>query len=261
MQDLLVVKIGGNVVDNEDALATFLKDFASIRDPKVLVHGGGKIATKISKALGIEAQMIDGRRVTDAETLDVVTMVYAGLVNKKIVAGLQRYDCNAIGLSGADANVIRSKKREAGAVDYGFVADVEEVNGDQLSKLINDGLVPIMAPITHDKKGLLLNTNADTVASAVAVGLSKRFTVSLCYCFELPGVLRDRNDPKTLIERIDKDIYGQLKADGTIVEGMIPKLDNCFDAIDAGVSKVKICHANELTSLLGPKGAGTTLSA
>lgn len=261
MEDLLVVKIGGNVVDNEEALANFLKDFASIQMPKVLVHGGGKIATKISKALGIEAQMIEGRRVTDAETLDVVTMVYAGLVNKKVVAGLQSHGCNAIGLSGADANVIRSKKREAGTVDYGFVADVEEVNGQQLSKLISDGLVPIMAPITHDKKGLLLNTNADTVASTVAVGLSNYYSVSLCYCFELPGVLRDRNDPNTLIDRIDIGAYNNLKSDGTIVEGMIPKLDNCFDAIEAGVSNVKICHANDLTKLFSEKGAGTTLSA
>ena len=250
-----VIKIGGNIVDNDEVLDAFLDEFASGNSKRVLVHGGGKIATKISKALNIETQMVEGRRVTDAETLKVVTMVYAGLINKTVVAKLQAKGINAIGLSGADANVIQSHKRTNSKVDYGFVADVDQVNGEFLNQLIEDGFTPVLAPITHDKQGLLLNTNADTIASVTAVGLSQISETSLTYCFELPGVMRDIKDEGSILPEINIDFYQELKAEGVIVEGMIPKMDNCFDAIRDGVSKVKICHALNLS-----KGIGTILS-
>ena len=246
-----VIKIGGNIVDNEPLLGEFLDGFALENKPRVLVHGGGKIATKISKALNIETQMVEGRRVTDAETLKVVTMVYAGLINKTVVAQLQARGVNAIGLCGADANVIKSHKRDSGSVDYGFVADVDEVNGVFLNQLIQDGYTPVLSPITHDKKGLLLNTNADTIASVTAVGLSKIKETSLTYCFELPGVMRDVKDAGSIIPEMDMGNYQTLKTEGVIVEGMIPKMDNCFDAIKNGVAKVRICHALNLKNKIG----------
>jgi acetylglutamate kinase len=248
-----VVKIGGNIVDNDAVLDTFLDIFSKDKKPRILVHGGGKIATRISQALNIETQMVDGRRVTDAETLKVVTMVYAGLINKTIVAKLQAKGVNAIGLCGADANVIKSHKRQKGNIDYGFVADVDEVNAEFLLKLINDGYTPVLSPITHDKNGLLLNTNADTIASVSAVAMSKLQEASLTYCFELPGVLTDINDKTSVIESITPDIYEGLKSKGIIADGMIPKLDNCFDAISAGVSEVRICHALNLNETVGTK--------
>lgn len=246
-----VIKIGGNIVDNESVLAEFLDEFSQEKTPRVLVHGGGKIATKISEALNIETQMIEGRRVTDAETLNVVTMVYAGLVNKNIVALLQARGVNAIGLSGADANIIKSHKRKSGNVDYGYVGDVDEVNSEFLNSLLDAGLTPVLCPITHDKNGLLLNTNADTIASASAVGLSKVADASLTYCFELPGVMSDIKDENSIVPEINADEYVKLKEEGVIVDGMIPKMDNCFDAIKKGVSSVRICHALNLKSNVG----------
>ena len=246
-----VIKIGGNIVDNDEILEQFLDTFSKESTPRVLVHGGGKIATRISKALGIETQMVDGRRVTDAETLKVVTMVYSGIINKTIVSKLQARGINAIGLCGADGNVIQSHKRQNSKVDYGFVGDVDQVDGTFLQKLIDEGYTPILSPITHDKKGQLLNTNADTIASVSAVALSKIMETSLTYCFELPGVLTDINDKNSVIENINPETYTDLKSKGIIADGMIPKLDNCFDAINAGVSKVRICHALNLNTEIG----------
>ncbi len=247
-----IIKIGGNVVDNEEILNKFLTNYAKIEGPKILVHGGGKIATKISAALGIETQMIEGRRVSDAETVKVVTMVYAGLVNKTVVSKLQALEVNAIGLSGADGNAIQSHKRPLkNGVDYGFVGDVDTVNSTLLSNLFEQGYSPVMAPITHDKKGLLLNTNADTIASTVAVAMSEHFEVELCYCFELPGVMKDIKDANSLISSINTTQYKSLKNDGVIADGMIPKMDNCFDAINSGVNKVRICHADNIHGTLG----------
>lgn len=246
-----VIKIGGNIVDDDQVLDAFLTIFSKEKKPRILVHGGGKIATRISAALNIETQMVEGRRVTDAETLKVVTMVYAGLINKTIVAKLQAKGINAIGLCGADANIIQSHKRNRGSVDYGFVADVDVVDGAFLHKLILDGYTPVLSPISHDKQGLLLNTNADTIASVTALALSKIKETSLTYCFELPGVLTDIHDKTSVIENIDKAKYLDLKAQGIIADGMIPKLDNCFDAIHNGVSKVRICHALQLNEHVG----------
>jgi len=248
---LNVIKIGGNIVDNPEVLDQFIDVFTQLEGAKILVHGGGKIATKISASLGIEAQMVNGRRVTDKETLKVVTMVYAGLVNKNIVSKLQSKKVNALGLSGADANVIRSHKRTGSEVDYGFVGDVDEVNTDFLSKLINDNIIPIMAPITHDAQGQLLNTNADTIASELAVGLSSSYEVQLTYCFELPGVMRDINDKNSIVKEINSETYASLITEGIIVDGMIPKLDNSFNAINKGVDSVRICHALNLNSTTG----------
>jgi len=246
-----IIKIGGNIVDNDQVLNEFLDVFAQDTKPRILVHGGGKIATKISATLGIETQMIDGRRITDAETLKVVTMVYAGLINKTIVAKLQARGVNAIGFCGADANVIQSHKRQKANIDYGFVGDVDAVDGHFLADLVAKGYTPILSPITHDKKGNLLNTNADTIASVAAVALSKITESSLTYCFELDGVLLDFNDKSSVIKNIASSDYSKLKEDKIISDGMIPKIDNCFDAINKGVSKVRICHALNLNSEIG----------
>ena len=248
---LNVIKIGGNIVDNPEVLDQFIDVFSKLEGANILVHGGGKIATKISASLGIEAQMIEGRRVTDPETLKVVTMVYAGLVNKNIVSKVQAKNVNAIGLSGADGNAIRSHKRVGSSVDYGLVGDVDEVNVDFLTKVIEDGLTPIMAPITHDGNGQLLNTNADTIASELAVALSSKYEVQLTYCFELPGVMRDINDENSIVSEISSETYSELKRDGVIVDGMIPKMDNSFNAINKGVDSVRICHALNLNSKIG----------
>lgn len=257
MQSIQVIKIGGNVVDNPEKLRQFLRDFASLAGPKVLVHGGGKVATAISKGLGIEAQMIGGRRVTDAETLRIVTMVYAGLINKNIVAALQGEGCNALGLCGADGGLILSKKRSATPIDYGFVGDPTDFNLDTATALIDGGLVPIVAPITYDaENGTLLNTNADTVAQTVAVGLAQKYPVELVFCFEKRGVLRDVNDDTSVISHIDPTLYAQLKADGIVADGMLPKLENAFKAIESGVKNVVICAAECLTL---PGYGGTTL--
>lgn len=255
MEKLTVIKVGGKIVEEEATLKALLSDFSKVEGRKVLVHGGGRSATAMATRLGIESQMIDGRRVTDAETLKVVTMVYAGLVNKNIVASLQALGVNALGLTGADLGYMLSAKRPIkNGIDYGFVGDVKSVNSDLLAKLIADGVVPILAPLTHDGKGSMLNTNADTIAGEAAKALSKHFDVTLVYCFEKKGVLRDENDDDSVISEINEDDFKKYVADGTIQGGMIPKLENAFAAISAGVSKVVITKADQLG-----KVGGTTI--
>ncbi len=231
MKTLKVVKIGGKVIDDEQKLDSFLKDFASIKEPKVLVHGGGSIATKTGKRLGIKPNMIDGRRITDTESLEVITMVYGGLVNKKIVAKLQSLGINAVGLSGADLNIIPAKKRNPEPIDFGWVGDVEEVNTSWLARFLDNDVVPVLAPLTHDQQGHMLNTNADTIASSVATALSKDFESELIFCFEQPGVM---NNGK-LITKMNLLLYRYLKDGGVITDGMIPKLDLGFSAFKKGV--------------------------
>ncbi|MGX5688926.1 acetylglutamate kinase [Arcticibacter tournemirensis] len=262
MDNLYVIKIGGNVIDNSENLHYFLNDFASLKGYKVLVHGGGKIATDLSHTLGVEPKMVEGRRITDIETLRVVTMVYAGLINKNIVAQLQRYQCNAIGLTGADANLIRATKRPVKEIDYGFVGDLSEASVEKstLSKLLETGLIPVFPAITHDGEGQLLNTNADTIASAIAVALSGLYRVSLVYCFEKKGVLRDVDDEASVISSISSSGFETLKADGIIAGGMLPKLHNAFQAIKSGVNEVYIGKSDELP-LLNDHLFGTRLFA
>lgn len=243
---LTVIKVGGKIVEEPTSLADLLDRFAAIEGAKVLIHGGGRSATKMAERLGIESKMVGGRRVTDEATLQVVTMVYGGLVNKNIVAGLQARGVNALGLTGADCNIIRAHKRPVGEVDYGFVGDVDYADGDMLGKLIEQGIVPIVAPLTHDGKGNLLNTNADTMAAETAKGLAGLYDVTLTYCFEFPGVMRNPDDADSLIATIDKEIYKRLLADGTVSGGMIPKIDNAFNAIDHGVSQVVITRADAI---------------
>lgn len=248
MQTLTIVKIGGKVIDEEALLKKVLQDFAAIHDPKILIHGGGKIASRISESLGIVPKMVDGRRVTDAETLKVVTMVYGGLVNKGIVAQLQAYGCNAIGLTGADGNTIPANKRPVGAVDYGMVGDLQpgKLNVSTIRSFLENGLVPVFAPITHDGKGQLLNTNADTIASSLAVSLAATFKVQLVYCFEKNGVLADPSDDNSVIPEINPTKYKEIVADGTVSEGMLPKLENAFKALNNGVNSVIICSSEHL---------------
>ncbi len=245
-QKITVIKVGGKIVEEKESLDNLLDRFASIEGNKILIHGGGRSATRIAEALGIESRMVNGRRITDSETLKVVTMVYGGLVNKNIVAGLQARNVNALGLTGADCNVIRAHKRTSEDIDWGFVGDVESANGAMLAKLINEDIVPIMAPLTHDGSGNLLNTNADTIAAETAKALAPYFDVTLTYCFEHPGVMRNPDDPTSLIARIDSDSYKALLADGPIRGGMIPKIDNAFNALKGGVSKVIITRADTI---------------
>ena len=240
-----VIKIGGGVLENEAHRDAFLRQFAAIEGPKVLVHGGGRLATTMADRLGVQTQMIDGRRVTDQETLNIVTMVYGGLVNKQVVAQLQTMGVNAIGLTGVDGGWMRSVKRPIkNGIDYGFVGDVTPVNGSYLRMLIGMGLTPVIAPITYSAEGLLLNTNADTVASMTAISLEP--DVQLTFCFEKAGVLSNPDDESSLIPRITRESYSQLKADGIISGGMIPKIDNAFAAIEHGVQSVRITHASNL---------------
>ena len=240
-----VIKIGGGVLENEAQRNAFLRQFAAIEGPKVLVHGGGRLATTMAERLGVETQMIDGRRVTDKETLDIVTMVYGGLVNKQVVAQLQTMGVNAIGLTGVDGGWMKSVKRPIkNGIDYGYVGDVKEVNGEHLCMLLNNGLTPVIAPITYSEEGWLLNTNADTVASETAISLAPK--VQLTFCFEKAGVLRDADDESSLIPRITRESYKQLLADGIVSGGMIPKIDNAFAALERGVKSVRITHANNL---------------
>jgi acetylglutamate kinase len=252
-QALVVIKIGGNVVDNPAVLSQVLKDFADIETKKILVHGGGKIADVLLKKLHIEPKKIEGRRITDEDTLDVVTMVYAGLINKKIVAQLQANDCNALGLTGADLNSILAHKRSKGSVDYGFAGDIDSINVEGLTSLLETAQTIVFAPITHDKKGQLLNTNADTIASTLAVGLSENYDVTLKYCFEKQGVLSDVNDDNSVIPNISYEAFQQGKADGTFFEGMIPKLDNAFDAMKNGVKAVVICGTEGVVKEVGTR--------
>ncbi|WP_321425159.1 acetylglutamate kinase [uncultured Bacteroides sp.] len=239
-EKLIIIKVGGKVVEEEATLSQLLNDFASIQENKILIHGGGRSATKIASLLGIESKMVNGRRITDAETLKVVTMVYGGLVNKNIVAGLQARGVNALGLTGADMDVIRSVKRPVKEVDYGFVGDVEQVNATILGDLIQKGIVPVMAPLTHDGNGNMLNTNADTIAGETAKALANIFDVTLVYCFEKKGVLRDEADDNSVIPQITRAEFDTYVAQGVIQGGMIPKLENSFSAINAGVSQVVI---------------------
>lgn len=239
---LSIVKIGGNIIEDHKALQVFLEHFSSLHSPKILVHGGGKKASELLPKLGIVPKMIQGRRITDAATLDVVTMVYGGLVNKTIVAQLQALGTNAIGMSGADANSIQAHKRPVGEIDYGFAGDVDGINSDGISNLLAIGLTPIFCALTHDQNGQLLNTNADTIASVLAVGLSTKFEVTLNYCFELNGVLEDIDDKDSVIPKIDTSSYKNLISQGSIADGMLPKLHNCFEALKQGVHEVRIGH-------------------
>jgi acetylglutamate kinase len=256
---LVIVKIGGNVVDNPTLRENFLNDFAQIPSPKILVHGGGKIATQVAVKMDVETVMVEGRRITDKAMLDVVTMVYGGLVNKTLVAQLQSRGVNTIGLTGADAGVILSKKRPVATIDYGFVGDIEKVDNVFIDSLLQQNLVPIFAPLTFDKNGNMLNTNADTIAQALAIAMSKNYEVNLVYCFEKKGVLTDVDDDNSVIQVLKKEYYEQLKTGGAIHTGMIPKLDNAFKAISEGVSQVTICHAAEVRLAVNDGVAGTRI--
>ncbi len=263
MEQLFVIKIGGNIIDDENNLSAFLKDFATITGKKILIHGGGKIATKLGDKLGIESKYINGRRITDADTIDLVTMVYGGLVNKKIVAKLQALQCNAIGLTGADANIIPATKRPVTkeGIDFGFVGDIDtiELGVGNLALFAMSGLTQVIAPLTHDGKGQILNTNADTIASAVAVALSAIYDVRLIYCFEKKGVLDNVNDDNSVMPLITKDIYRQLKDSNKLFDGILPKIDNAFTAIDSGVKEVLIGHADDLLQNVTTKTTGTLI--
>lgn len=240
-----VIKIGGGVLENEAQRDAFLRQFAAIEGPKVLVHGGGRLATTMAERLGVKTHMIDGRRVTDKETLDIVTMVYGGLVNKQVVAQLQTMGVNAIGMTGVDGGWMKSVKRPIkNGIDYGYVGDVVDVNGQHLRTLLDNGLTPVIAPITYSAEGALLNTNADTVASQTAISLAP--DVQLTFCFEKAGVLSNPDDESSLIARITPESYTQLKADGIISGGMIPKIDNAFAALQEGVQTVRITHASNI---------------
>lgn len=253
MEKVNVIKVGGAVVEDASSLQAFLTQFASVEGLKVLVHGGGRSATAMAARLGIETKMLDGRRITDAPMLEVVTMVYGGLVNKNIVARMQAIGLDAIGLTGADLDSIRSDKRPSVPIDYGFAGDVRTVNGHALHTLLAAGFVPVMAPLTHDGKGQLLNTNADTIAAEVAKGLVPYYDVTLTFCFEKKGVLANPQDEDSVIPRIDRASYDALVADGTLSGGMLPKIHNAFAALDAGVTRVVITSAANLNS-------GTTIN-
>ena len=250
-EKITIIKVGGKIVEEEATLAALLDRFAAIEGRKVLIHGGGRSATRIAERLGIESRMVDGRRITDEATLQVVTMVYGGLVNKSIVAGLQARGVNALGLTGADCNIIKAHKRPAGKVDYGFVGDVENADGDMLSRLIEQGITPIIAPLTHDGKGTILNTNADTMAAETAKALAGLYDVTLIYCFELPGVMRNPDDDSSIIPSITAESYRTLLDEGVISGGMIPKMENAFNAIGNGVSKVIITRADAIDGTEG----------
>ena len=268
MEKLYVIKIGGNIIDDELKLSSFLQSFASIQGKKILVHGGGKLATRVAEAMGIQQQMIEGRRITDAETLKVVTMVYAGFINKNMVAQLQANNCNAIGLTGADGNAILAHKRGAnsplgGGIDYGFVGDVDSVNANLLNSLLQQNMAIVLAPITHNNQGQLLNTNADTIAQETAKAMSALYDTQLIYSFEKAGVLLDVEDEASVIKEITPAYYEELKnppsgCKGAIFAGMVPKLDNAFAAINNGVSKVIIGKAEQLHQLINGT-AGTAI--
>lgn len=253
MEKLTLIKVGGKIVEEEDTLARLLHDFAGIDGLKLLVHGGGRSATRLASQLGIETNMVNGRRITDLEMLKIVTMVYGGLVNKNIVAGLQALNVNAIGLTGADMNLICSEKRPVKDVDYGYVGDVKKVNVDFLASLMHQQIVPVLAPLTHDKQGHLLNTNADTIAGETAKALASFFDVTLVFCFEKKGVLKDESDDNSVIPELTAEIFKQYVEQGIIQGGMVPKLENSFDAIRAGVREVIITHASEINKNSGTR--------
>lgn len=239
-ENLSIFKIGGHIIENGEELKKLLFSFSNLEGHKILVHGGGKKASELLPKLGIQPKMTNGRRITDAATLEVVTMVYGGLVNKNIVAKLQALGNNAIGMSGADANTIQAHKRPVAEVDYGFAGDVDGINADLIINLLNLGTTPVFCALTHDQQGQLLNTNADTIAAALAVGLCNTFETTLNYCFELNGVLKNINDKTSVIEKIDSKSYTNLVDEGVISDGMLPKLHNCFDALKHGVREVRI---------------------
>lgn len=261
MNKLFIVKIGGNVLDSPGSLEGFLRDFAAIKEPKILIHGGGKIATSIGNRLGIESKYVNGRRITDAETLDVVTMVYGGLVNKQLVASLQHLGCNAIGVTGADGNMIHAKKRPVKEIDYGYVGDIEpdNVNAALLNFLLKENAVPVFAPLTHDS-GKMLNTNADTIASVLAIALGKYFDVRLIFCFEKKGVLHDVTREDSVIHHLNEAMYRELLSRNVFADGILPKLENAFSAIRAGVKEVLIGEAGDLTRNTGRDTAGTLIT-
>ncbi len=240
MQQLHIIKIGGKILEDKPKLHQLLSDFSKIEGPKILIHGGGKKSDELCHKLGIEPRMVQGRRITDEDTLEVVTMVYAGLLNKNVVGILQSLGCNAVGMSGADGNVILCRKREKGTIDYGFAGDVERVNSSLLSSLLQEGISPVLCSITHDGRGQLLNTNADTIATELAKAMAPHFEVKLTYCFEKKGVLSDPTDEASVINKLDWETYKALKGKGVITEGMIPKIDNAFIALKAGVQKIVI---------------------
>jgi acetylglutamate kinase len=260
MNKLYVIKIGGNVLDNEPALAQFLKDFASIQAPKILIHGGGKVATKIGDQLGIQSNYVNGRRITDAQTRDLVTMVYGGLINKQIVAQLQELHCNALGVTGADGNMIKAVKRPVKEIDYGFVGDItaNSVNSTLLYFLLKQNVIPIFAPLTY-ADGTILNTNADTIASVLAVALSKHFDVRLIYCFEKKGVLKDIKDENSVITLLTQNTYNLGLDQGIFADGILPKLENAFSAIQSGVKEVLIGEAGDLIKNTKEETAGTLI--
>lgn len=248
-EQLTIVKVGGKIVESPDTLAKLLNDFASIQGRKLLVHGGGRSATQFATRLGIETKMIEGRRITDDAMLEVVTMIYGGLVNKHIVAGLQAGGINALGMTGADMDIIRSIKRPVTEIDYGWVGDVSHVDGEAIAKIIEGGIVPVVAPLTHDGRGHMLNTNADTMARSIACAMAHRYTTKLVFCFEKDGVLLDENDNSTIVPLLNRTHYANLKAKKIVSGGMIPKLDNAFATLDAGVAEVIITKATNLNDL------------
>lgn len=258
METVAVIKIGGNIIDDDATLSHFLKTYASIKGHKILVHGGGKLATKLATQLEIPQQLVHGRRITDADTLKVVTMVYAGYINKNIVAQLQSHGCNAIGLSGADGNAIQAHKRNDPNTDYGFVGDIDIINVPLFKNLLSQDISMVIAPITHDKNGQLLNTNADTIAQEIAKGLAMYYDVSLIYSFEKPGVLLDTNNDETVIRSLTPGYYNKLKSKNLVFAGMLPKLDNAFAALNSGVKKVVIGQAENLEQLIAGN-LGTTI--
>jgi len=262
MEKLFIVKIGGNILDNPASLNRFLATFAAMTQPRILIHGGGKIATRLGDQLGIKSHYVDGRRITDEATRDLVTMVYGGLVNKQIVAALQALGCNALGLTGADGNAIQAVKRPVREMDFGFAGDVDakNVNTALITTLLGRGIVPVFAPLTH-AAGSMLNTNADTIASVLAVALSGHYNVRLIYCFEKKGVLEDVNDLQSVIHHLPRKLYQELLQRNALADGILPKLENAYAAIDAGVSEVLIGDADDLAKNTGEKTEGTLITA
>lgn len=260
-EKLYVIKIGGALIDDEKLLNQFLEQFSDIQEKKILVHGGGKLATTLADKLGIEQKLVNGRRITDKDTLDIVTMVYAGSINKNIVAKLQQKKCKAIGFSGADANLIKAEKRKNAEIDFGFVGDIDKqsVDGELISKLLCLNLVPVFSAITHDKKGNLLNTNADTIASVIAQSLSSKYEVELLYCFDKEGVLGDVDDPKSVIKTVSEEEFSVLKEEGKLYKGILPKLENALEAIKNNVNKVFLIKETQLNNHIKNHHAGTQI--